>query len=113
MQTGQSVRGSLRIHKLGEHTVTWHNNRNLTVVIVDPDQGDVVGSFSGMQHFRGYRFEILLGAPQSVPLLMGTASLVAQLGYAISPGDWAFRAPLNVEDGRELWTPALEFAVIP
>lgn len=109
--SGRSVRGALLLHNLTEQSIVLRNNGNLTAVVLDPRRGDIVGGFSGAQHLVGYRFEIAPGGSQSVPLLVGTASLEPRLGYAIPPGDWEFRAPLDIEDGRALWTPPLELTV--
>jgi len=70
-----------------------------------------MGSFARPPALPELRFEIAPGALRLVPLLLGTASLVPQLGYPIPPALWAFRAPLDPKAGRPRWTLAGELSV--
>ncbi|HVB14852.1 MAG TPA: hypothetical protein VNH38_08870 [Candidatus Dormibacteraeota bacterium] len=109
--SGHALHSTVRIHNPTVRDVTLHTNGNLTAVIVDPEGGETVGGFSGLQPMPGVEFEIASGASALVPLLVGTASLIPHLGFAIPTGLWAFRAPLALQDGRSLWTPPLDITV--
>ena len=46
-----------------------------------------------------------------VPLLVGTASFKAELGYTVPPGTWHLTASMDLSDGRHLTTPPLELTI--
>ena len=64
--------------------------------VVDPHTGEIVGGFSGAQNLPLIFFRAAPGETSQVPLLIGTASFTARLGYAIAPGDWGIQAALRL-----------------
>jgi hypothetical protein len=39
---------------------------------------------------------VVPGATERIPLLIGTASVVPDLGYAVPPGMWGIQVPLDL-----------------
>lgn len=75
---------------------------HLTVVVVDPQTGQVVGGFAGAQALAAVPCRVAAGATERIPLLIGTASFTPELGYLLPPGSWGLQAPLTLS--RDLGT---------
>jgi hypothetical protein len=60
-------------------------------------------------------FRVAPGVTERIPLLIGTASFRAELGYTVPPGSWGIQVPLDLEcypHHREAWlTPVLPLTV--
>jgi hypothetical protein len=83
---------------LGNHTgreLHIATNGQVTAIVVDPQSGEIVGGFAGPQALPLVIFRIPPGQTERVPLLVGTASFTARLGYAIPPGQWGIQATLT------------------
>jgi hypothetical protein len=109
--SGHDRRRPLRIRNVGSGELTLRTNGNLTGVIVDTQRRRIAGGFCGAQALSLVRFAIAPSEAISISLLVGTASVDPELGYAIPPGRWAACAPLDLEDGRRLWSPTVEVTV--
>jgi hypothetical protein len=111
VKSGHDLRSVLRIrnHKTGEIVV--RTNGQVTARIVDPASGEIVGGFAGSQRMPLISFRIAPGEQLPVPLLVGTASRVAALGYAVPPGQWLIEVPLELEDRGRYTTPHLPITV--
>ena len=57
----------------------------------------------------GYR--VAPEATERIPLLIGTASAVPELGYAVPPGTWVMRVELDLGYDRAVRTPALPITI--
>lgn len=116
VQSGQTLHHGLLLHNATDRELQVRTNGSLTAVIVDPHTGDVVGGFAGAQTLPLVIFRIAPGQTARVPLLIGTASCTHRLGYAVPPGDWAFRVTLSLgpvqNDSGRRRTPALPLTVI-
>lgn len=112
LRSGHSGRVGLLLHNLGSEQIQLVTNGSLTALVVDPITREVVGGFSGAQVLPMVPFTAAPGGAVHVPLLVGTASLVPALGYAIPPGQWAIRTTLKLVSGRSLSTPTLPLPVI-
>ena len=102
VRSGHTLRHGLllRNHTGGEVQIA--TNGHVTAGIVDPLTGEVVGGFSGWQTFPLVMFRIAPGETERIPLLIGTASFAARLGYALPPGSWGLQATLDLApDPRE------------
>ncbi len=111
VQSGHALLHELRIRNVSARDVSLHNNGCLTAVIIEPSTGAVVGGYSGAQTLALRHVPLAVGRDALLPLLVGTSSLLSRLGYAIPPGVWAFRAMLDLDDGRSFWTSALALTV--
>jgi hypothetical protein len=113
VRSGYSVNSSVRIHNHRDHQIVLRTNGVLTATILDPDSGEMVGTFSGMQHMPGVPFNVHPQSSTVVPLLIGTASIDPQLGYAVPPGEWALDAVLDVHGLGRYRTPPLPVTIVP
>ena len=86
-------------------------NGGVTGYIVDPGGGAPVGGYAGGQRLPMVTFRVEPSGSTEVPLLVGTASFVPDLGYAIPAGSWGLRVPLVLGDGCRLSTPTLPITV--
>ena len=77
--------------------------------------GEVVGGFSGAQHLPLIIFRVAPEQNGRVPLLIGTASFTARLGYAVPAGDWGVQATLtlgpDLRDSPRRRTPVLPLTI--
>jgi hypothetical protein len=85
-------------------------NGNITAIVVDPATDRVIGGYSGPQTLALVTYPVKPGGTTRIPLLVGTDSYAADLGYAVPPGNWAIRATIELGD-RTLGTPALPITV--
>ncbi|GAA3139088.1 hypothetical protein JOF29_000281 [Kribbella aluminosa] len=72
---------------------------------VTDSSGAVVGLYVGPHNAPRIEFPIDPGHSRPVPALIGTASLVPDLGYAVPPGTWALVITLQTVSGFYLSTP--------
>lgn len=111
IRSGQTARHALQLLNTSDHPITVNTNGNLTASIIDPGTGTTVGGFTGMQIQPLITFTADPGQTVRIPLLVGTASFKSDLGYTIPPGTWQLTAPMDLEDGRHLFTAPLEMTV--
>jgi hypothetical protein len=95
VRSGHTLRHGLllRNHTGGELQIA--TNGQVTARIVDPQTGEEVGGFSGWQTLPLVMFRIAPGGTERIPLLIGTASFTARLGYAVPPGSWGLQTTLD------------------
>lgn len=87
-----------------------HTNRYVAATVIDA-AGDKVGGYAGAHELPRRIFEAQRAQTIRIPLLVGTASFQADLGYRVPPGTWRLTVPFNLGDGRELVGGPLEFTV--
>lgn len=109
--SGHSVRSRLQVWNRADSDLQVITNGGVTAYVVKPGTGAVVGGFSGAQRLPRVAFRIVPGAFEPIPLLVGTASFVPDLGYAVPPGSWEIRVPMELGDGRHVTTPGLVITV--
>lgn len=97
--SGRNTRSTVRIHNHQDHAEAVATNGQITGRVLDPHTGTAVGGFTGAQTMPGITFEVPAHQSSTIPLLIGTASSVGDLGYAIPPGEWAFDSVLTLERG--------------
>jgi hypothetical protein len=111
IRSGHSERHGLLIHNAGRQDIGIVTNGHLTADVVDPETGLVIGGFTGAQRLPRVVFPIQPGATERIPLLVGTASFVPALGYAVPVGEWALQVTLGTDDCRSSRTASLPFTV--
>jgi hypothetical protein len=111
VSSGGTKGGVLRIHNRGSTESVIETNGGVTARVVDPATGDGVGGFFGFQTAPLITFRIAPGARISIPLLVGTASSVKSLGYAIPPGEWAIEVPIQIEGRGQFRSPLLPILI--
>jgi hypothetical protein len=95
----------------GSYKQVLISNGELSSAVVD-QSGSVVGRYVGPQPLSMMGFEVGPGQTRSVPVLIGTASVVADLAYAVPPGRWELVVELEV-GGESLLGGPLELVVTP
>lgn len=111
IRSGQTATHTLLLLNASDHPITVKTNGNLTAVITAPATGTTVGGSTGWQIQPLITFTANPGQTVHIPLLVGTASFTTDLGYTIPAGAWQLTAPMDLEDGRHLVTPPMEFTV--
>ncbi len=110
VRTGHTRGLELLLTNRTESVLTISSNGQLTAVVVDPVSRRVVGGFAGAQTMALVSFGIAPGATHPIPLLVGTDSVDASLGYAVPAGQWAVWAPIAI-NGDRMSTPTLPLTV--
>ena len=109
--SGHDVVGTLLVHNAGSEPIVVVTNGVVTARVVDPVSGHVVGVYSGAQTAPRVTFLAPPGEFVAVPVLVGTASVVPALGYAVPPGLWAITAEIEIEGRGRFETPRLPLTV--
>ena len=109
--SGHDLRSALTTRNNTTEEIVVETNGQVTARFVESESGQIVGGFSGAQHVPLIRFLIPPGEAIEIPLLIGTASFVERLGYAIPPGRWSIETTLLITDHGWFRTPPLPIVV--
>ena len=101
VRSGHTLRHGLLLRNRTGGELQIATNGHVTACIVDAQTGEEVGGFSGAQTLPLIMFRIAPGGTERIPLLIGTASFTARLGYAVPPGNWGLQATLDLASGPE------------
>ncbi len=96
VKSGANLQSAIRLINEGDVEVVAQTNGRLTPRVVDPKSNETVGGYSGAQTMPLVRFRAPAGGSVEIPLLVGTASTVPRLGYAVPPGLWAVEITLGL-----------------
>jgi hypothetical protein len=108
VSSGRTAQGALRIHNMTTGIIVICTNGQVTAQVVDPRTRAVVGGGGGGQILPGVYFRAAPGETVVVPVLVGTASFLPELGYAVPAGEWAIRVVLELaDDNGEGWHKSL------
>jgi hypothetical protein len=111
VRSGAMAHHGLLVGNLGARDVVVGTTGELIAEVVDPATGEVVGGYAGALRLMLATFTVAPGAAKRIPLLVATASLVPDLGYAVPPGDWGVQATLDPAGGSAVRTPPLPVTV--
>ena len=111
MRSGWSGSRDVVVTNRGAGEQVLISNGKLASAVTDTS-GRVVGRFVGPQSMPRVGFEIGPGQSRTVPVLVGTASLAPELGYAVPLGTWALAVELQLEAGGFL-VASLELTITP
>jgi hypothetical protein len=111
--SGRTTHGALLIHNRGRAEVVIDTNGGVTARVVDPQSGNGVGGFFGAQAAPLFKYTMPPAGTVSIPLLVGTASSVRTLGYAVPPGQWAIEVPIHIAGRGQFRTPLLPLLIVP
>lgn len=100
VSSGHHLRAELTIENTSPAAIVVNTNGQLTATVLDPRSHEPVATYEGAQALPLVRFDIPPGGQRVIPLLIGTASLRPEIGYAVPPGEWAFEAELDLGSGR-------------
>ncbi len=112
VKSGKNLESTMRLWNNGDHEVVTHNNGRVTARVIDPETMEIIGGFSGAQTMPRVRFGAAAGESVEIPLLVGTASVVPRLGYAVPSGRWAIQAILGLGDDGMFRTPPIPTSVV-
>jgi len=96
VRSGHTLRHGLLLRNLTGHQLQIATNGQVTGIVVDPQTGEIVGGYSGMQHLPLIFFRVATGTTERIPLLIGTASFTPELGYTVPPGSWGIQVRLDL-----------------
>jgi hypothetical protein len=96
VESGHHLHTVLRVHNGASEDLEIHTGGAFVAGIIDPSTHEVVGGYEGGLTFLPIRLEVPAAGDADMPILVGTASLVPDLGYAIPPGQWALDLDLGV-----------------
>ena len=112
VRSGEVSRASVEVSNATGQEVVVKTSGKLVASVVDPSTAKRVGGFSGYTRMPLVRFTVPPDGSTLIPLLVGTASFVQDLGYAVPPGDWALTVDLSLGDGRKVRTAPMAFQII-
>ena len=95
VRSGHTLQHGLLIRNRTGSELQIATNGQVTASVVDPQTGEEVGGFFGAQNLPLIMFRIAPGGTERIPLLIGTASFTARLGYAVPPGSWGLQTTLD------------------
>ena len=104
VRSGRHAHRDLLITNRTERTELLITNGELSSAVTN-SSGAVVGRFAGPHTLARVGFEIAPQQTRPVPVLIGTASMVPELGYAVPPGQWTLVVVLQTETGSMLLAP--------
>lgn len=111
VRSGGMAHHGLMVRNLGHRDVVIGTTGELIADVVDPATGKVVGGYPGAVRLMLQTFTVPPATVRRIPLLVATASLVPDLGYAVPPGEWSVQATLDPAAGRAVRTPKLPMTV--
>jgi hypothetical protein len=111
VRSGEMAHHGLMVRNLGHRDVVIGTTGELIADVVDPETGKVVGGYPGAVRLMLQTFTVPPATVRRIPLLVATASLVPDLGYAVPPGEWSVQATLDPAAGRAVRTPKLPMTV--
>jgi hypothetical protein len=104
VKSGYDARFEMHLTQNGLEQVVLHN---VIAQVIDPASDRVVGAFAGAQRAMLIRYRVEPGKTTSVPIVLGTASLDPQLGYALPPGRWPMHVTFSIENQERYRTPPI------
>jgi hypothetical protein len=115
IRTGRAAEFPVWVHNASERDVAIGSNGRLQSAVVDADpvRPAAVGGYFGPHILPYVVFDVAAGQRTRIPVLVGTDSLVPQLGPAIPPGAWHLQVALPAEPGGRLRSEPLPITVLP
>jgi len=111
VRTGRFVHEDVLVTNRAAHEQVLLTNGALTSAVTD-SSGSVVGRYVGPHTLARVGFPIDPHHSRPVPVLIGTASMVPDLGYAVPPGHWGLVVALQTDTGNMLSAP-LDITIAP
>ena len=110
-RSGFTVQHRLLVTNLTSRDLLVSSSGTLIVEVVNPATGAVVGGYSGLVLAMLRIFTVAPVTTSRIPLLVATDSFVAELGYAVPPGQWGIQATLDPAAGHAGRTPILPLTI--
>jgi hypothetical protein len=112
VRSGANLHSTMQMFNSGDQDAVAHTNGQITAPVVDPGTNEVAGGYSGAQTLPLIRFCARAGGSVEIPLLIGTASTLPRLGYAVPPGRWAIEITLGLGDRGAFRAPPIPLEVV-
>lgn len=104
VRTGRFTHEDVLVTNRTAHEQVLLTNGALTCAVID-SSGGIVGLYVGPRNASRVGFAIEPHQSRPVRVLIGTASMVPDLGYAVPPGQWRLVIALHTNSGNMLSTP--------
>ena len=111
VETGRFTKEDVLVTNRAAHTQVLATGGDLQSAVTD-GSGSVVGRYVGPHTAKRVEFWIEPHQSRPVPVLIGTASMVPDLGYAVPPGQWGLVIELQTDSGNLQLAP-LELTITP
>lgn len=111
VRTGRFTRADVLVTNRGARRQVLATAGDLVSAVTD-SSGRVVGLYVGPHTAARVEFWIEPHQSSPVPVLIGTASVVPDLGYAVPPGQWWLLIAMHTDSGVKLSAP-LELTITP
>lgn len=111
VRTGRYAHEDVLVTNRTAHEQVLITNGSLTSAVTD-GSGSIVGLYVGPHNARRVELAIEPHQSRTVPVLIGTASIVPDLGYAVPPGQWGLVIALHTPSGNLLSAP-LDITITP
>ena len=111
VRTGRYAHDDVLVTNRTAHEHVLITNGSLTSAVAD-SSGSIVGLYVGPHTAARVEFAIEPHQSRPVPVLIGTASMVPDLGYAVPPGRWGLVIALHTPSGNMLSAP-LDITITP
>jgi len=111
VETGRFTKEDVLVANRAAHTQVLATGGDLQSAVTD-SSGSVVGRYVGPHTAKRVEFWIEPHQSRPVPVLIGTASMVPDLGYAVPPGQWGLVIELQTDSGSMQLAP-LELTITP
>jgi hypothetical protein len=112
VESGHRLHTVLRVDNRGPEDLEIHTGGAFVARVIYPSTHEVVGGYEGGLTFLPIRLEVPAAGEADMPILVATASLVPELGYAIPPGQWAIDLDVEVTGQGRFRTPPLPITVV-
>jgi hypothetical protein len=112
VRTGRSTRRDVLVTNRAARRQVLSTDGDLRSAVTD-SSGNVVGLDVGPSPLPLVGFSIQPHQSRPVPVWIGTASLVPDLGYAVPPGQWGLVIALQTASGGSMVSAPLEITITP
>lgn len=111
IRTGRFAYHDVLVTNRAAHEQVLLTDGALASAVID-SSGTVVGLYVGPHSLARVGFAIEPHQSRPVPVLIGTASVVPDLGYAVPPGQWRLVIALQTDTGNTVTAP-MEITITP
>jgi hypothetical protein len=112
IRSGEDLTSALVTRNNTGDELVVETNGQVTARVMDSETGRCIGGFTGAQTMPLRPFRAPPHDSVVIPILIGTASFVPELGYAVPPGEWWIEVVLRITDRGVFRTPLLPISIV-
>jgi hypothetical protein len=112
IRSGEDLTSVLVVRSGTDDQLVVETNGQVTARVMDSETGRCIGGFTGSQNMPLVPFRALPHDSVEIPVLIGTASFVPELGYALPPGEWWIEVILKITDRGVFRTRLLPISIV-